>query len=259
MRPNPLRDKLRSGEVALGAWLAIPSSVSAEAIGAAGYDYVCVDMQHGLVDYSDSVGMLQAVGIGHSTPVARVPENQAGHIGKALDAGAMAVIVPMVNTPEQCEAAMTAARYAPRGSRSYGPTRVAAAEGADYFDQANEDILLIPMIETVEAVEAIDDILSVPGVEAVYVGPADLGVSMGLGPAAEEPGYHDILDRIVAACQRHDVTPGIHTNTATSQDRLDRGFQMVTITSDLASLRASAAKDLDMVRRGRTGEQSSIY
>ena len=233
--------------------------MTAEAVAAAGFDYVCVDMQHGLVGYPDSVSMLQAITTGDATPVVRVPENQFGYIGKALDAGAVGVIVPMVNSVEQCEAAIDAGRYTPDGSRSYGPTRAAAVEGTDYYAAANEAVSIIPMIETVAAVDAIDDILAVDGVRAIYVGPADLSISMGLPPANEDPSFHDALDAIVAACGRHGVVPGIHTTPATAPDRLGRGFRMVTITADLVALRAKVAADLDAIRSGHGGAGDSIY
>lgn len=259
MRPNPLRDAFRSGEIAYGAWLTIPSSVSAESVAVAGFDYVCIDMQHGLIGYPDVVPMLQALTTGTTTATVRVPQNQPGFIGKALDAGAMAVIVPMVNSVEECEAAVAAARYAPVGSRSYGPTRVAAVEGSDYYERANTDVSVIPMIETVEAIAAMEGILAVAGVDAIYVGPADLAVSLGHPPITREPEFLDTLDRVVDACNRHGVVPGIHTTTATAPDRLVRGFRMVTVTSDLAAMRTTVRADLALVKAGKAGAEGSIY
>ncbi len=259
MRPNPLLDRFAASEVALGAWLSVPSSIAAETVAVTGFDYVCVDMQHGLVDYSDSVLMLQAITTGSSTPLVRVPENQSGHIGKALDAGAMGVIVPMVNSVEECEAAVRAARYAPEGSRSYGPTRVRSVEGADYYEHANRTVAVIPMIETVAAVEAIEGILAVEGVDAIYVGPGDLSISLGLPPANEEPEFHAALDTIVAACERHDVVPGIHTTPTGAADRIRRGYRMLTVTADLVALRTKVAADLAFVREGGSESAESIY
>ncbi len=249
MRPNPLRERWGDGDVALGGWLTIPGSVGAEAMASIGLDYVCIDMQHGLVDYADSIGMLQAISTGSSTAVVRVPENQFGHIGRALDAGAMAVIVPMVNTVDQCEAAVASARYAPIGSRSYGPTRVQPLEGADYWERADQDVAVIPMIETVTAMENLDGILAVPGVDAIYVGPADLSISMGLPPGDQnDPEFLTALDTILEACGRHGVVPGMHSNAAVARDRIERGFRMLTITTDLVALRSKIAEDLSNVR-----------
>ena len=249
MRPNHLREKWASGEPAIGCWLTMPSSVSAEAIAAMDFDYVCVDMQHGLVDYSDSVHLLQAITTGSPTPMVRVAQNTFAHIGKALDAGAMGVIVPMVNTVEDARAAIHAARYTPDGGRSFGPTRTGAVEGPDYWDRANQDVACIPMIETVQAVESLEDILAIDSVDAIYVGPGDLSASMGFHPRSNETAFLEMLDRIVAACHEHNVVPGIHTTPATAPDRLERGFRMITITSDLNALRAKVSQDLDEIRR----------
>jgi 4-hydroxy-2-oxoheptanedioate aldolase len=259
MRPNPLRETLEAGGTALGAWLTIPSPVTAEVVGTTGFDYVCIDMQHGLIDYSDSLPMLMALTGGGATPTVRVPENLPSHIGKALDAGAMAIVVPMVNSVEDCKAAVAACRYAPEGSRSFGPLRAVPTQGADYFDHANTDVLCIPMIETVTALGDLDAILAVPGVEAIYVGPSDLSVSMGFGPNYGAPEFHQALDEIVASCARHNVVPGIHATLATAQDRLDRGFRMVTITSEIIAMRSGVAEDLAAIRGAISPSEDSIY
>lgn len=260
MRPNPLKTAFDAGAPALGAWVSLPTSMSAEIAGGAGFEYVCLDMQHGLIDYATSVPMLQALSIGSSTPVVRVPENHPSHIGKALDAGAMGIIIPMVNTVGQAQAAIAACRYAPQGSRSYGPTRVMGVEGPDYWDNANTDVSCIPMIETTEALSNLNDILSLESVDAIYVGPADLAISLGFGPGSNEPKFVEALDEIVAACNRHGVVPGIHATPTTAKDRLDRGFRMVTITADVVSLRAKVKDDLAYVREGRSGgPEGSIY
>ncbi|MDH3306788.1 MAG: aldolase/citrate lyase family protein [Acidimicrobiia bacterium] len=257
MRPNPLRDCWSAERVSLGGWLTVPSAVTAEVVAAAGLDYVVVDGQHGLIDYSDSLSMLQAITTWGVTPVVRVLHNRPEHIGRALDAGAMAVIVPMVNSPEECEAAVRASRYAPAGSRSFGPTRAATVEGADYFDKANEQVALIPMIETAQALQSIDSIVSVDGVEAIYVGPADLAISLGFSPGSTDPLFLEALDQVVDSCRRHDVIPGIHANRSTVQDRLERGFQMVTVVTDLSALQERVTDDVAMVRdRSGTADPS---
>ncbi|MDH3500475.1 MAG: aldolase/citrate lyase family protein [Acidimicrobiia bacterium] len=237
----------------------MPSSISAETMAAIGFDYCCIDMQHGLIDFSDMVPMLQGLTVGATTPFVRVPQNLPGHIGKALDAGAMGVIVPMVNSVEECEAAIAAGRYAPAGSRSYGPGRAAPVEGADYWERANSDVAIVPMIETVEALASLDEILAVDGVEAIYVGPADLSISMGFHPRGEEPAFLQALDDIVEACGRHGVVPGMHTTSALAPDRIERGFRMLTITSDLLAMRTKLADEVDLVRKGVAGAGGSIY
>ena len=221
MRSNLLREKWLTGNVAYGGWMAIPSSVTAEVMADTDLDYLCIDMQHGLIDYSDSLAMLQVLSLGAATPTVRVPENLPSYISKALDAGAMAIIVPMVNSRDECQAAVDACLYSPQGARSYGPTRAAFVEGTDYYETVNDEVACIPMVETVEAVDNLDGILSVNGVDAIYVGPADLAISMGMAPGNAQPEFLAALDAIVAACRQHDVVPGIHATPSTAGDRID--------------------------------------
>ena len=250
MRNNLMRDRWTAGEAALGGWLAIPSAFSAEIVARCDFDYVCVDTQHGLNDYSDSWKMLQAVNLGSATPLVRVPWNEPGVIGKSLDAGARGIIVPMVNTRTEAEAAVRACRYAPEGSRSFGPARVLRQEGPDYYAHANVDVAVIPMIETAEAVENVDDILSVPGVDAAYVGPSDLSLTLGLPPGNNDgnDAFDEALAAIVAGCVRHGVVAGCHTSAELCQRRIQQGFGMITITSDVVAL--TRALD-DEMRRAR--------
>jgi 4-hydroxy-2-oxoheptanedioate aldolase len=240
-----LREKWAAGDETLGFWLSIPSFVSAEISARQPVDYVCVDTQHGVIDYLTSVSMIQAIELGGGTPIVRVPWNEPGVIGKTLDAGAHGVIVPMVNTREQAEAVVGSARYVPDGSRSWGPV-MAGLRHPDNRAWADETIAVIPMIETVEAISNLDAILSVPGVDAIYVGPADLSISLGLQPSgnADESALDAALATIVAACGRHGVTPGIHSTGALTQRRREQGFRMITVASDALALRAGYASEL---------------
>ncbi len=237
MRPNPVSDAFSESTPAIGCWLSAPCSVTAEVAAKVGFDYVCIDMQHGLIGYSDLVSMLQAVSHGRTTATVRVPWNEPGIIGKVLDAGAMAVIVPMVNTGAEAEQAISQGMYPPRGARSSGPTRAQPLEGPDYTDVANDHVRIIPMVETVEAVDNIDDILSTDNVEVIYVGPMDLGVSMGLGRGTAEPAFFDVLDHIVERCNAHGVVPGIHANPQNIGSLIDRGFRMLTAQAELTAMR----------------------
>lgn len=247
---NALKAKWRAGEPTFGAWLAIPSPLVAEATAHAGFDYVCIDMQHGAADYQVAVAMLAAMRGADTTPIVRVPWNEFGIIGRMLDAGALGIVVPMVNSVEEARAATAACRYAPDGARSYGPVRASLVHGAEYYSAANSEIACIPMIETRQAVEGIDAILDVPGIDAVYVGPADLSITYGLPPAVDNPGtvFDDALATIVAACRSRGITPGIHSVAGLAAKRVGGGFGMVTITSDLGNLTGSYRGDLRTAR-----------
>ena len=261
MRDNLLRERWEAGEAALGAWLSIPDPFCAELVARTEFDYVCVDCQHGQIGYSSLPSMLQAINLGTATPIVRVPWNEPGIIGKSLDAGARAVIIPMVNTRAQAEAAVAACRYAPDGSRSYGPTRVIRQEGADYYAGANADTAVIPMIETREALDNIDDILSVPGIDAIYVGPADLSISLGIQPGNNDgdPVFDEAYSRILAACERHGVIPGCHTVASLGPKRLEQGWRMVTVHNDVLGVIRAAAEDLASSRGAPSGSDRSTY
>ena len=238
---HPLAEAFASRRPALGAWAGLPAAMSCEVMSRAGFDYVCIDMQHGLADYSDALAMLAAIDLGTATPVVRVPWNEQGIIGRVLDAGALGVIVPMVNSRGEAEAAVRSCRYAPEGSRSYGPTRAALRDGPGYFAGANQAVQCIPMVETAAALESLDDIVSTPGVDAVYVGPSDLSVSLGLPPGNNDgaAAFDDALAAIVAACGRHGVVPGIHSTPLLAPTRVAQGFRLVTVTTDNTALAVS--------------------
>ena len=261
MRDNALRAIWVQQGAALGGWLTVPSSVSAEIMAHAGFDWVCVDMQHGLIDYAQMVQMLQGISSAQTVPLVRVPRNEPGIIGKSLDAGAWGIIVPMVNSKEEAEAAVSACRYAPLGIRSYGPLRANYSAGFDYFDRANRQVACIVMVETRVAVDNVEEIVSVPGVDAVYVGPADLSVTLGLSPAPDhaERSFTDALERVIDACRRHDVVPGIAGNAETAPKRLEQGFRFVEVASDAGLLGVGAGNALERARPSAGAAAKSPY
>jgi 4-hydroxy-2-oxoheptanedioate aldolase len=258
---DTLRSRWAAGEVTFGAWLSVPSPVSAEAAARVGFDYVCVDTQHGAIDYQVAVHMIQAIILGGSRPIVRVPWNEQGVIGKMLDAGATGIVVPMVNTAQEARDVVRACRYPPLGARSFGPV-MASMRNARHELEANDQVATIPMIETVEAVANLEEILAVPGVDAVYVGPADLSLSLGL-PAANndgKPEFDAALVRIVGACRAAGVVPGIHASAALAEPRASAGFAMVTVSADLLAMRGRLADDLAAARGARpSGSGSAIY
>ena len=250
MRENTVKRAWREGRVTYGAWLSVPSAFSAEVMAHQGYDWLCIDMQHGVIDYQTAVTMLQAISTTDTIPFVRAPWNEPGIIGKMLDAGAYGAIIPMVNTREQAEAAVGACRYVPDGYRSYGPVRAAYYAGADYANHANEEIACIPMIETAEAVSRLDEILGVPGIDAVYVGPADLSLTLGLPPRMDhdDQSFQDARLAIAKACGDRGITAGIHASAALASKHVEAGYRMITISSDVGSMATGAAQDLRSVK-----------
>src|SRR5215471_18956854 len=246
-----LRELWDAGGVTVGGWCAIPSTFSAELMGRVGFDWVCVDTQHGLIGYQQMVAMLQALAITGTPAFVRVPWNTPGDIMKALDAGAQGVIVPMVNSAAEARAVVGACRYPPDGYRSWGPIR--ASLGVDGYgpETGNRRIVVAVMIETAAGVAAADEIVSVPGVDAVYVGPNDLAVSHGMSPSADAftEEHAAIVETVLAACQRHGVTAGIHCGSIeTAQRWRERGFRMFNVTSDAIFLRTGATRVVRTMR-----------
>ena len=259
MRANPLRKIFNEGGAAVNGWLALPSSFSAEVMAHQGWDSLTVDMQHGVVDYAQAVQMFTAISTTGVTPLARVPWLDAGIVMKTLDAGAYGVICPMVNNREDAEAFVSAARYPPRGRRSYGPIRALLYGGADYPKHADDTVLTIAMVETAEALDNLDAIMSVPGLDAVYIGPADLSNALGCTPKfdQDEKPVVEAIDTIAAAAKRHGIVAGIHNGTPEyARKMIGLGFQFVTIGSD-ARFIAAGAKAIVEAMRGVGGDGKS--
>jgi len=250
MGENRLRGLWRDDRPALGCWLTLPDPFAAEMLSRLGYDWLCIDMQHGLIDYQLALHMLQAISTSDAAPVVRVPWNDPAIIMKMLDAGAKGVIIPLIDTVADAEKAVAACRYPPLGRRSFGPTRAILYGGANYIEEANADVCCIPMIETASAMENLDEILSVPGVDAVYIGPMDLSLAMGVPPKVDgdEPEYVAARRKIADACRRHGVIAGIHCRAQTAPARVADGFRFVLVTSDGSALARAAEEEISAVR-----------
>ena len=259
---NPLRNAWLSGEYTVNGWLSMPSPVSGEAMAQGGWDSLTADLQHGMVDYQAAVGLMQVAATRGVPVMARVPWNEPGVIMKMLDAGALSVICPMVNTREEAEALVRACRYAPMGERSFGPLRASWRYGADYAAQANEEVLVLPMIETPTAVHNLEDIMTTPGVDGVYIGPADLGLGHGFAPKTdrEEPELLAIIDQIVEVAKTHGKFTGIHCGAPAYAKRMfAKGFDFVTILSDAALLVNAAKQAVVETKSGESEQSSSPY
>ena len=236
MTITDLKAHFAEGGTAVNGWCAIPSPVTAEITGRAGFDMLTVDLQHGLIDYQMALTMLQVLQ-GLPAPVmARVPWNEPGIVMKCLDAGFSGLICPMINTAEDARRLVEAARYAPLGGRSFGPTRANLVHGSTYARTANQTVLLLAMIETREALGNLDAILDVEGIDGVYVGPSDLGLSLGFEPTLEptNPTVLNAIAEIVTRARARGRIAGVHTGSPTMvQAMLGQGFHLASLLTDV--------------------------
>lgn len=230
-----LHSHFAAGNKAVNGWCAIPSPVTAEIMGRQGFDLMTVDLQHGLIDYQMALTMLQALQ-GLPAPVlARVPWNEPGIIAKCLDAGFAGLICPMVNTADDARRLVQSARYAPMGARSFGPTRANLVHGAGYAKTANTTVLVLAMIETREAVANLEAILAVEGIDGVYVGPSDLGLSLGYEPTLDPtaPEVLDAIATIAARTKSAGAVAGLHTGSPEMIRRaFAQGYDFASLLTD---------------------------
>jgi 4-hydroxy-2-oxoheptanedioate aldolase len=254
MRENRLRHIWQTGGTAVNGWLAIPNSFAAETMAHQGWDSLTVDMQHGVVDYQAMVTMLQAISTTDTVPLVRVPWLEPGILMKSLDAGAYGVICPMINTRDDAQKLVAWTHYAPRGVRSFGPVRALLYGGADYPQKANDTIVTFAMIETAQALDNLDAILSVEGLDAIYIGPSDLSLSLGCTPTLDdvEPRAAQAIDHILERAKAHNVVAAIHNaGTESALKRQAKGFQLVTVSSDARLIAAGAQQVMAKMRAGQ--------
>ena len=250
MRVNRVKELWKKQQVAIGGWLSIPSGISTEIMAHQEWDVLTIDMQHALVSVSDLVPMLTAISTSEVTPFVRVPWLEPGIIMKALDAGSYGVICPMINTREDAERFVSYCRYAPQGTRSFGLTRAMLYAGDYYLQQANETVLTLAMIETQKALDNLEGILTVEGLDAVFVGPSDLGLSLGYAPGNhDEPVLLEAIETILKNAKSNGKRAGIYTLSPEYAKRMIKlGFDYVVISSDARMLTAQANKTLTELR-----------
>lgn len=256
MRTNRVRDALVAGGSVVSGWLTAGHPLLAETLAHAGFDAVTVDAQHGAVSDHELLAVLQAISTSPAVPLVRVAWNEPDRVMKALDLGAYGVIAPMIESAADVRRFVAACRYPPAGRRSYGPTRAALYAGAEYATEANGTVLAIAMIETREALGSLDEILGVPGLDLLFVGPADLSQALGGPPGADfdEGPVVAALDTILERSVAHGVPAGIFCRSPRyAREALERGFRFVTVDSDMAYVRHGAAGALEVVRDGAGG------
>ena len=254
MIKNQLKQLWAEGKPTINGWCSIGNSFTAEIMAAQGYDSVTIDGQHGALDYTSVLPMLQAMRASGTVPMVRVPWLEPGVIMKMLDAGAYGIICPMVSTAAQAAEFVSYLRYPPLGQRSFGPTRVSFSAGANYASEANGEILALAMIETEQGMANLEAIAATPGLDGLYVGPADLTLSLTGGRLApgfdrEEPEMIDALQRIVAASKAAGIRCALHCGTPDYAARaIGWGFDMTTVSGDARLLAAAAGASVTQFR-----------
>lgn len=252
MKAKNLREIWANGGYVTNGWLHIPSMWSAEVMAHAGWDSLTVDLQHGMHSIETAIGMIQAISTTETIPLARVNWNEPGSIMRLLDAGAYGIICPMINTRAECESFVGACRYPPLGYRSLGPTRARLVMGADYVERANTEILAIAMVETVEALDNLEAIASVEGLDMIFVGTGDLLLSLTAktGPENADAQLEQALDRIAQVCHDHGLIAGLFsTSSAYAASMVQRGYRFITIKTDSQILSEYAQKTVQDTRQ----------
>lgn len=243
---NRLKSQLRQGQLTFGVTLSIGHPEVSYALGNLGLDWINFDMQHTVLDVQTTAAMIQAMSYSQTVPIVRVPSNDIAVINKALDFGACGVIVPLVNSREDAEKAVRSSRYAPKGTRSWGQR--AAFRDLDYAATADVEIMVIPQIETGLALRNLEEIVCTDGIEAVFCGPFDLSMSLGVFRQFDNPEFVKGLELIVSTCRAHDVAPGLLAPIGSIEKSLRLGFKLISLGGDLPMLVSSIAKALEKAR-----------
>jgi 4-hydroxy-2-oxoheptanedioate aldolase len=256
MRPNPVKRLLKAGKPAVGTWLTLGSPLAARFMARSGWDWLTVDTEHNAIGIETAAACFAAVADAACPVLARVPSNRHDHIKRVLDTGAHGVVVPMVCTRQESLDAVSACLYPPRGTRSVGGAAHAmnfAATPADYYAKVDDELLVVLQCEHIQAVRNFDEVYSVPGVDAVFVGPNDLAASMR-GPDGKPPhpdAFKEALREILAGCKRNNVAPGIHTfSLDEARAKIEEGWQFVAIASELKFMVEAAKKVTDGLGKG---------
>jgi len=248
MKSNPVRAKLKRGEPSVGTWLTIPSPIIAQLMARTGFDWLTVELEHTPSSFETAAQMFAIVAASGGVPLVRVPINSVENIKRVLDIGAWGIVVPMVNSRAEAEAVVKAARYRPIGERSIGGQLHAMnfnTDASTYYAKANDEILVVVMAEHVDAVANIESILSVPGIDAVFVGPNDLHASMGLAPAfdSDHPQFNEALKKILAHAKARGIAAGIHvTDAVQAQRRINEGWQFIAVISEAGFMLSKAGE-----------------
>ena len=265
MRPNPVKQALKAGRPSVGTWLSLGSITASRFLARSGFAWLTVDVEHSLVDWETATHMFASIADAGCVALARVPSGRHDHIKRVLDNGAHGIVVPMVNSRDEALACVTAAKYPPVGNRSVGGSVHALnfqTTVADYFAHANDEVLVVLQCEHIQAVENADAIFSVPGIDAIFVGPNDLAASMrgkdGRPPSGEATA--EAMKHVLATCRKHGVAPGLHCmNADEARLRIEEGWQFVAVVSELKMMLDGVADVVQKLGLKRQGETAAKY
>lgn len=255
MRVNTVKQRLREGQTAIGTWLVFPDPFEAQIVARLGFDWVNVEMEHTPITLETAALMFQAIAHAGSVPLVRIPWNTAENVKRVLDCGAWGVIFPMQNSAAEVEQAVAAVKHPPIGFRSIGGYLHALSfdtDPATYYERANQETLVVVQAEHIRAVENADEILQVPGIDAVFIGPNDLSASMGLKPSTDcaDPRVAEAVEHVRATALKYGVAPGIHVmNGEDANRRIAEGFRFIALASDQRFLVAGARAELGKIKR----------
>lgn len=248
---NHIKEKLNSGKCVYGPLMVTASIDIAEILAIVGCDMVMIDGEHGAMGFETAGRMISQIKNTQTTPLLRVPWNDLSMIKQGLDAGASGVMIPMINSKDEAELAVQYCHYPPKGIRGFGMGRASlfGINSESYMQYAQEEILVIPQIEHIQAVENIDEILSVPGIDVAFIGPFDLSASMGVLGELDHPDMHAALSKVVDSCQRHNVVPGIFTGPNLMKNHIDLGFRFLLGGIDAMFVHHGAKQLLEEFKR----------
>lgn len=251
---------IKKGGCVVGSWIQIPHPVCAEIMAHAGFDFLCVDIEHGIVDIETVSNLFRAIEATNKdvVPMVRLPGNDYSITRRYIDAGAKGIFVPMVNSREDAEEAVRSAKYPPEGERGVGFCRanLYGIKFDQYIKKANDDILIVAQIEHVKAVENIEEILTTPGIDGVFIGPYDLSASMGIPGELNHVDMQDAMEKVLESCKKHNVAAGLHVISPQIEEvnkRLEQGYRLIAYSLDTVML-AHICKDVSNITRWAKGD-----
>lgn len=255
MKKNSLKDRLKNNQQTFGCWVTLAHPLIPEILAPAGFDWLLVDMEHSSIDFSSLLPVIISIENNGMVPLVRVSENNPNMIKRVMDAGAYGVIVPNVNTPEEAKAAVSAVKYPPTGTRGVGLYR---AQGygrkfEEYKKWLDKESIVIIQIEHIDAVNNIDDIFSVEGLDAFLIGPYDLSGSMGMPGALTHPKVEEAVARVITMAKKHRITAGYHSVPVDSQiarQRMKQGFRFLGFSLDSILLGTAAVDAMAVLKKG---------